>query len=211
MIDLILLAAGNSRRFRESGRGNKLLNPWKGRPMYRTVLERWKEASKGMLDGGAVYVVSREYEILEAAEQYGMIPVYSPESAQGISWSVRNGLCAARRQTPERTGRQADHYVFGVADQPMLTAATIRRFLEKVRASVYACLAWEGQTGNPVAFPEKAAEELLGLEGDSGGKKVLRRHLEECTMVSAARAEELKDIDTLEQLQEAEQEMQQNR
>ena len=150
MIDLILLAAGNSRRFRESGRGNKLLNPWKGRPMYRTVLERWKEASEGMLDGGAVYVVSREYEILEAAEQYGMIPVYSPESAQGISWSVRNGLCAARRQTPERTGRQADHYVFGVADQPMLTAATIRRFLEKVRASVYA---WPGKGRQEIPWP----------------------------------------------------------
>lgn len=45
----------------------------------------------------------------------------------------------------------------------------------------------------------------MRLEGDCGGKKVLRRHLDECTLVSAARKEELKDIDTLEQLLEAEQ------
>lgn len=206
MIDLILLAAGSSRRFRASGSGSKLLALWNGRPMYRTSLERWEEASRGMLDGGRVYVVSREPEILEAAAEYGMVPVFSPESAQGISWSIRNGLCAAGSQTAARTGRQADHYVFAVTDQPMLTAGTMRRFLQQAQTSVYACLSWDGRTGNPVSFPAEAVEELMMLEGDSGGKKVLRRHMEECTMVSAAEAVELKDIDTLEQLREAERE-----
>ena len=206
MIDLILLAAGSSRRFRASGSGSKLLTLWNGRPMYRTSLERWEEASRGMLDGGRVYVVSREPEILEAAAEYGMVPVFSPESAQGISWSIRNGLCAAGSQTAARTGRQADHYVFAVTDQPMLTAGTMRRFLHQAQTSVYACLSWDGRTGNPVSFPAEAVEELMMLEGDSGGKKVLRRHMEECTMVSAAEAVELKDIDTLEQLREAERE-----
>ena len=152
MIDLILLAAGSSRRFRASGSGSKLLTLWNGRPMYRTSLERWEEASRGMLDGGRVYVVSREPEILEAAAEYGMVPVFSPESAQGISWSIRNGLCAAGSQTAARTGRPADHYVFAVTDQPMLTAGTMRRFLQQAQTSVYACLSWDGRTGNPVSL-----------------------------------------------------------
>ena len=38
MIDLILLAAGSSRRFRASGSGSKLLTLWNGRPMYRTAV-----------------------------------------------------------------------------------------------------------------------------------------------------------------------------
>ena len=95
---------------------------------------------------------------------------------------------------------------FAVTDQPMLTAGTMRRFLQQAQTSVYACLSWDGRTGNPVSFPAEAVEELMMLEGDSGGKKVLRRHMEECTMVSAAEAAELKDIDTLEQLREAERE-----
>ena len=87
----------------------------------------------------------------------------------------------------------------------MLTEGTIRRFLEQAQKSIYACAAWEGTLGNPVSFPRSAVEELMRLEGDCGGKKVLRRHLDECTLVPAAREEELKDIDTLEQLLEAEQ------
>lgn len=203
MIDVILLAAGNSQRFRASGGGNKLLNRWGDGPMYRTALERWKTAASGRLDGGAVYVVSREEEILAAAGQYDMIPVYSPESFRGISWSIRSGLLAAKEETLARTGRSAEHYVFAVADQPMLRTDTMERFLDKAKESVFACLAWEETLGNPVAFPEKAVGELLQLEGDSGGKKVLRRHLEECTVVFAASGEELRDIDTLEQLREA--------
>src|SRR5699024_11855121 len=45
--------------------------------------------------------------------------------------------------------------------------------------SIYACAAWEGTLGNPVSFPRSAVEELMRLEGDCGGKKVLRRHLDE--------------------------------
>ena len=173
--------------------------------MYRTSLERWKNAADGRLDGGKIYVVSREQEILETAEHFSMVPVFSPESAEGISWSIRNGLKAAEKHTLDVSEKQADHYVFGVTDQPMLTEETIRRFLEQAQKSVYACVAWEGILGNPVSFPRLAVKELLQLEGDCGGKKVLRRHLDECTLVPAVREEELKDIDTLEQLLEAEQ------
>lgn len=205
MIDLILLAAGNSRRFRSREGDNKLLCSWRGQPMYWTSLERWKNAADGRLDGGKIYVVSREQEILETAEHFSMVPVFSPESSGGISWSIRNGLKAAQKHSLAVSGKLADHYVFGVTDQPMLTEGTIRRFLEQAQKSIYACAAWEGTLGNPVSFPRSAVEELMRLEGDCGGKKVLRRHLDECTLVSAARKEELKDIDTLEQLLEAEQ------
>lgn len=208
MIDLILLAAGNSRRFHtgsEEKKGNKLLYPWQGRPMCEAALERWSRAAKDCLDGGSVFVVAREPEILELAGRYAMHPVYSPESAQGISWSIRNGIRAAREHAEQTGRRQADRYVFGVTDQPMLTETTIRRFLKAAAGAEYACLSWNREPGNPVSFPARALGELLELEGDCGGKKVLRRHMEECVLVPAEREEELKDIDTPEQMTEAEQ------
>ena len=105
MIDLILLAAGNSRRFRSREGDNKLLCSWRGQPMYRTSLERWKNAADGRLDGGKIYVVSREREILETAEHFSMVPVFSPESSGGISWSIRNGLKAAQKHSLAVSGK----------------------------------------------------------------------------------------------------------
>lgn len=205
MIDLILLAAGNSRRFHTGSgekKGNKLLYPWQGRPLCEAAMERWSRAAAGRLNGGSVFVVAREAEILELARRYSMCPVYSPESAQGISRSIRNGIRAAREHADQTGRRQADRYVFGVTDQPMLTEATIRRFLEAAAEAEYACVSWDREPGNPVSFPVRALGELLELEGDCGGKKVLRRHMQECVLVPAEREEELQDIDTPEQMAE---------
>ena len=202
MIDVILLAAGNSRRFcvEENQNQNKLLYPWKGKSLIRNSLEKWSHVPKERLKGGAVFVVARETEVLEMAREYAMIPVYSPESEKGISFSIRNGLQAAGCYAEQCGRRKAERYVFAVTDQPMLTERTIERFLEAVQSARYACMEWDGETGNPVSFPADAVDELLKLSGDCGGKKVLRRHWEECTFMQAQSGEELRDIDTFEDL-----------
>ena len=84
-----------------------------------------------------------------------------------------------------------------VADQPFLKKQTIEEFLTaffRTQKGI-GCVAHEGKYGNPVIFHEKYVPELLELEGDQGGKRVLNRHLEDVFGFEVEEKKELTDID----------------
>ena len=58
-----------------------------------------------------------------------------------------------------------------------------------------------GRMGNPVIFAYKYYEELKKLEGDVGGKCVLKKHLDDVQMFEMS-ASELKDLDSLTEIHE---------
>lgn len=91
----------------------------------------------------------------------------------------------------------ADAVLFTVSDQPWLTSETIyellQAFLESKKAA--ACVSYQDKMGNPCIFSRKYYGELLALEGDKGGKKVLIKHLEDTCIYEVKNARELKDID----------------
>lgn len=198
-IDVILLAAGSGRRFsdeKQPGK-NKLLHLLGGKPLYLRCFQNWAEAA-GRREECRIFAVAREQEILDAAEDMGFLPVHSPESARGLSYSVRAGL-----GTSLESGG-ANRFVFAVADQPFLQISTLNRFLKEAASSHYACLAWERELYNPVSFPASALPELMALSGDQGGKRVLLRHLDQCARVNASRREEILDGDTVQEMKELE-------
>ncbi len=185
---ILYLASGSSRRFGE----NKLLYPRQGEPLFRHGLDLLREVAESREDC-TLTVVSRYPEIREAAQTLGVRAVDSPQSDLGVSYTIRAGL-EALGAVPE-----ADFLLFVVADQPNLTRRSVERLLDQARPGTEgACLCWEGQPGNPTLFSAKRIPELLALEGDMGGRKVLRRHA--CIQVSAGSPEELWDIDTKEDL-----------
>ena len=116
---VILLAAGSSRRFG----GNKLLAPWRGRPLYRYGLHTLAAVCAARADA-ALLVVTNTPAIAQAAAACGAHAVPSPHSAQGQSASIRAGLDAAGPLAP------GDFLLFAVADQPLLRAATVHRLLD---------------------------------------------------------------------------------
>ena len=110
MTDLILLAAGASRRF---GR-QKLLAEFAGRPLYRFAFDAARE-----LERARVLVVTRAGLLDGAAAEYGFETVLVPEG-QGQGVSVAAGARAARA---------AANLCFFVCDQPHMTGAELERFL----------------------------------------------------------------------------------
>ena len=108
---MIYMAAGNSRRFGS----NKLVYLIDGKPMYLHVLERLSAVCKRHRDWEIV-LVSQYEELLEQGKQLAHRTVYSPESRDGASWTIKNGLKAAG---------DADAFVFFTADQPWLSEETI--------------------------------------------------------------------------------------
>lgn len=187
---LILLAAGSARRFGS----NKLLRPVNGKPLYAHGLAALLAAAK-MRPAADVTVVSRTPEILAAARAAGARAVESPLSEQGLSFTIKAALDALEPLA------EGDYLLFAVADQPYLTAASVAALLEKAAPPTRgATLCFGEKVGSPTLFSASLAKDLRALEGDRGGRSVLRALGGECLRVQAESARELEDIDLPEQL-----------
>ncbi len=181
---IVYLASGSSRRFGE----NKLLYPKNGKPLFLWGLEMLHLLAKNRPDC-TLTVVSRYEAIRETAAAMGIRAVDSPDSENGVSYTIKAGLRALGEIPAE------DFLLFVVADQPNLRSSSVDRLLAQAKEGTEgACLCWEDQPGNPTLFSAKLLPELLALEGDTGGRAVLRRH--RCTFVQADAQLELEDIDT---------------
>lgn len=248
--DLILMAAGNSRRFGS----NKLLYEWKGKKLYRYMLDALMEAAEELKknsgeDTGSrevsdrergsgkrdirIRVVTQYEEIMKEVEQLGgdevfqpvsgnacgaggrqekraenqradfarereegsfLAGIYSPESVNGLSYTIRKALDFEAADPP-------DYFAFFTADTPELSADEIRGFLETFFASGHsaACVRCGEAYGNPAVFSWEYAPLFQTLTGDQGGKKVLNQLRDDCFFYELPERSR-RDIDTPEDL-----------
>lgn len=161
-------------------------------PMYQILMEKLDWVRQHSEHVAGVCVVSQYERIRKSAEEYGFLAVDNSDSSQGISASIKKGIRAVHKENVK-----GECYCFVVADQPHLKQETILRLLEGFQRSEkgIGAVVWNEQIGNPVIFHEKYREELLELEGDTGGKRVLKRHLEDVYLCEAEEKTELKDYD----------------
>ena len=136
-------------------------------------------------------MVSRYPQILEAARAAGGRAVDSPQSAGGISYTIRAALDAL----PPVSGE--DFLFFAVADQPWLEADTLLRLVDAARPGVPGGTAAFGeQVGSPTFFSGALLPKLYALTGDQGGRPILRELGSACVKVQAGSLRELEDLDT---------------
>lgn len=186
-IALIMLAAGNSRRFGS----NKLLYMVEGKPMYRRILEQLLEVQKYEEKTEAAFpvtVVTQYEEIEEAAHSLGIQVLRNPHPEEGISSSIKIGL---------RANQDADACLFTVSDQPWLRAETILRLIEHYMHSSkgIACVSHNGKTGNPCIFSSEYFSDLLKLTGDVGGKRIISANPGDTAILEVPDVRELTDVD----------------
>ncbi len=183
-IALVLLAAGDSRRFGS----NKLLADIEGKPMYRHILEEVERLPK---DAFCRRILVSQYpEILTDGERSGFRAVENRESSLGISHSIRLGL--------EALGDgEADAVCFAVCDQPWLTHTAIAGLLKGWRESGkgLGTLSFQGRDGNPAVFSRAYFGDLAALSGDRGGRRILLAHPEDVYRYEVAQERELTDVD----------------
>ena len=206
-IAMIMLAAGNSRRFG----ANKLLYEIDGIPMYRHVLEQLDDTKKKIENIYSEYSDITEdnnndnnsdivqlnnlyrNNITAAVKTKEIQVLYNPHPEDGISSSVKIGLNASL---------DADAVLFTVSDQPWLTSETICELIHVFlnTSKGIACVSCQGKMGNPCIFDRKYYNELLSLEGDKGGKKVIMKHLDDTQIYEIEAGRELEDIDYYESI-----------
>lgn len=186
MIHILYLAAGSARRFGS----NKLLALFKGKPLYAFGLDTLESFSKEHPEC-SLAVVSRYDEILKEAKSRNIPAVNSPLSEGGLSYSIRAGI-ESLGPLPEN-----DFLLFVLSDQPYLSAESLSRMTKAAQpGTLCASACFGGVPGSPTLFSARLIPELLQLQNDEGGRKVMKHHREGTLWVELAHPEELWDIDT---------------
>ena len=186
---IIIMASGLSRRFGE----NKLLVDIDGKPMAHYVLENVSKFLMKYPDQGTGIVVSSYDEILNTGKLLGLKCVQNKYPERGQSESIKLGLL----QPIEVDEDKKEAAVFLTADQPWMAEDTLEAFLLKAMEtkSGFLCARNNKISGSPVSFDEKYYPDLLKLQGDQGGKKVMNKFLNDVAYVEIDQ-KELKDIDS---------------
>ena len=182
----VVLAAGTSSRF---GRENKLLATIDGEPLVRRAVDSVLSA-----DLTAVVVVG--YEAAAVRTALSDLPVRVVENERyeaGQATSVREGVDAV--------GDGADAALFALGDMPDVRPETVETLLAAFAADagdplVAAC---DGVRGNPVLFGRQFFDRLAAVEGDIGGRTVLR-DAEGTTLVETGDPGVRRDVDRPEDL-----------
>jgi molybdenum cofactor cytidylyltransferase len=183
-ISAIIMAAGLSKRMNI----NKLTMKIKEKCIYEFIFETINKCKDCFED---VIVVANEEIILTKAMEIGFIAVKNENSHLGQSESIKLGI---------KNSSNACGFMFFTADQPFISEVTIKKltsaFEKNPKNIVVPC--YNGMNGSPVIFPENFKNQLLELQGDTGGRIIIRENWNKTIIVNIYSSDEDIDIDTIE-------------
>jgi molybdenum cofactor cytidylyltransferase len=161
VLHAIVLAAGCSRRFGSP----KQLVKLDGELLLHRVI-----ASAGEVAGAAVTVVLGS----NAAEIAAILP---PVGLQ-VNREWREGIGSSIRSAVRSLPGACDGALIVLADQPKITAASLRRLVSAWHKQPRHIIAsrYSAVTGVPAIFPRWCFEELSALRGDVGARAIIARH-----------------------------------
>ena len=169
--ELIILAAGHSRRF---GAQNKQLALFEGEPLIvRTV--RRLACVRGTAGGLGLTIVTRRADDEVAVMIMGLglknvRIIANPRATEGMATSIAAGIASL--------APQIEAAVITPGDMPFISAALVERLLAAFCADGGArptCPVLAGGTQlNPVVWPRRLFGALTALTGDTGGKSILK-------------------------------------
>ncbi len=181
----VVMASGFGRRYG----GNKLLDIYRGRPLYRHALSHVTDA----FGAENTLVVTQYEQIFNEVRESGVNSVMNDRAQEGIAASIRKGT-----EWALMTG--ADAVMFFAADMPKLPSCEIRRYAGQFLSSgkPYGCMVFgpEHINTNPGAFRlDVCAKKLLSLSGDKGAMRIMKKEPRNIYYYQIA-PEFVKDVDT---------------
>lgn len=183
------MGAGKSKRFGSK----KLLTSFNGKPLIQHIVE---EVIK--INFQDIVLVTQHEELMQLAINHNICTVKNENVDKGISHSIKLGI---------KAGRNCDGYMFLVGDQPFVTQEVMEGMIKAIKKGKHQILyaGYEGRRGNPTLFDSYYKEELLLLEGDSGGKQVMKKYPKKVEVYTVSDMKVLEDIDTVEDYRRLEQ------
>jgi molybdenum cofactor cytidylyltransferase len=178
MIKAVVLASGFSSRMGE----NKLLLPFKGKPLIYWILNSIKETNFKEVD--VIYV---DEKVKDIAKSFGFNAIYNLNASLGQSESIKIAV----------KNYEGKGIMFFTGDQPLLKSTTIKFMLEEFEISNKIVIPlYKGQRGMPTIFPNMFFDELRSLKGDTGGRQIIKGHLEKVVFIEIDDIWEGFDVDS---------------
>ncbi|WP_320046601.1 NTP transferase domain-containing protein [uncultured Ilyobacter sp.] len=182
-VSAVIMASGFSKRM---GR-NKLFIKFQG----ETMLERILKILSNM-EFHEVILVGKDDETMKLGEKYKVKYIKNENSNLGQSESVKLGVSQS----------SGEGIVFFTVDQPMLSEEIVLKLMwEFYKKNIITLPVTDGQKSTPVFFPQEKKTELLKIEGDTGGREIIRKS-SQINEVYFMNHLLFKDVDSLEDLEE---------
>jgi len=166
-VGAIVLAAGQSSRFRASGGPDptKLVAKLEGKPIVRRVAETALAAKARPI----VVVTGYALDAVEAAVAGLDVELaFNPSFASGLASSLKAGLAAT---PPDAAGA-----IVLLGDMPWIEPRLIDALIDAYLArdgALAAIPSREGRRGNPVLLGRGLFEAAMRLEGDEGARRLI--------------------------------------
>jgi len=163
----IILAAGESSRF---GKPKQLLD-WKGQPFVRAVAKTALEAG---LSSVVVVSGANAEQVEFAVKDLNVTVIKNEDWKSGQGGSIKVGIKTLTLSPYPKVGGA----IFLLTDQPQVTTSIIRALIEKHAEELYPIVApmVMDHRANPVLFDRATFPDLMGLEGDVGGRAIFHKH-----------------------------------
>ncbi len=185
MFDVIVLAAGSSRRFPA---GNKLVTPYRGIPLIRHILRTVAglDFRQRIIVTGPPY---RDDILAELKHHAGWREGFNARAGEGMGGSIAVGASMLRQG--------CEGVFICPADMPGITAADFH--------AVAACFAgpqsicrpvFNGQPGHPVLFGRAYHGRLGTLAGDRGAAGLIADHMSRVAVYASDNPGTVFDCDT---------------
>ena len=156
MITAIVMASGFSKRMGL----NKLLMKYNDKFLIEHTLEKISQC-----DFAEKIIVTQYEEIEKLTDNFKV--VINENAHKGQSESIKLGV---------KSSEKCDGYMFFVADQPLISQNDIEKLIKVFRENkdFIVIPKYKEKRGNPVIYPSLYKEEILRLEGDKGGKSIIK-------------------------------------
>ena len=180
MINAIILAAGYSKRMGE----NKLSLNLDGQSIIEHVMD-----SVLSYNFNDIVLIGRDENVLKLSQKRGIKTIFNNRAIYGQSESIKLGII---------NSCDADGYMFFTGDQPFIDTDTIRLLnyaFDKYKHSIIVPT-FDSRRGSPVIFPKRFRDELLCLQGDTGGRIIIDKYKNDVRFVELNNQLPLLDIDT---------------
>jgi molybdenum cofactor cytidylyltransferase len=179
-----MLAAGLSRRM---GGPNKLLQPYRGKPLLSHALRVAEEIEFA----DRIAVTGRDSaETGALAASFGFRCVFNPSFAEGLGTSIAAGVRALHPM--------AEGVFIALGDMPEIGPDVYRALAEHFTQGAIAAPLHTGARGHPVLFCKSYIAQLSALSGDEGARSIVHRHASCVAEIETANPGVLRDVDTRE-------------
>lgn len=182
MINCIVMASGYGSRIGT----NKLLLEYRDKKLIEHIMDKILQ-----INFYSRLVVAKDKEVLDIACKRGFKVVENKNSILGQSESIKLGI---------ENSPVAEGYMFFTGDQPLLSKLTIERMMAAFKKNPQSIVIprYKERNGSPVIFSSIFIDELKVLEGDKGGREVIKRNKDSLIFVEVENEYELMDVDTWE-------------